>query len=229
MKVKSLTQTIVAAVFFQAAFAHAADITVSAAASLKDAFQEMSKKGLNMKKYLLACAVAMMLQTAYAAPQNQAIYAQAAAAANKQDYASALKLLRPLANKGDATAQNNLAVMYEDGMGVKQDFKQALYWYQKAANNGLAEAQFNTGLFYAQGKGTKTDMVQAAKWYQLAAKQGHADAQNNLAARYATGQGVKRNLFQAKYWYGMAARNGHPTAAATLRELNKQEQLGNIK
>lgn len=54
-----------------------------------------------MKKYLLACAMMCAWQTVLAAPSapNQAIYAQAAAAANKQDYATALKLLRPLANR----------------------------------------------------------------------------------------------------------------------------------
>lgn len=41
---KTLSQIIVVAVFFQAAFVQAADITVSAAASLKDAFQEMAKQ-----------------------------------------------------------------------------------------------------------------------------------------------------------------------------------------
>jgi TPR repeat protein len=37
------------------------------------------------------------------------------AAYNRGDYATALKLLRPLAEQGNATAQNNLGWMYDQG------------------------------------------------------------------------------------------------------------------
>ena len=39
------------------------------------------------------------------------------------DYATALKEFRLLAEQGDADAQFNLGVMYEDGQGVTQDYK----------------------------------------------------------------------------------------------------------
>jgi len=35
--------------------------------------------------------------------------------------------------RGDALAQNNLGVMYENGQGVPQDYKEAVKWYTKAA------------------------------------------------------------------------------------------------
>jgi uncharacterized protein len=52
------------------------------------------------------------------------------------DYAGALRLWRPLADKGLARAQYNLGVMYRDGQGVQQDYKEAVSWYRKAAEQG---------------------------------------------------------------------------------------------
>jgi uncharacterized protein len=43
------------------------------------------------------------------------------AAYQKGDYTAALQILRPLAEQGNSTAQNNLGVMYADGHGVPQD------------------------------------------------------------------------------------------------------------
>ena len=93
---------------------------------------------------------------------NQAIYNQAIAAVQKGDYATAFKILEPLAKKGDATAQHNLAVLYQDGLGTKADAKQALHWYEKAAAQGEPEAQFMAGLMYSDGIGTAQDYKQAA-------------------------------------------------------------------
>jgi len=44
------------------------------------------------------------------------------AAANRGDFATALRLWGPLAQQGDASAQSNLGYMYENGHGVPQDY-----------------------------------------------------------------------------------------------------------
>ena len=49
-------------------------------------------------------------------------YAKGLAAAQSGDFAIALKEWRPLAAQGNANAQNNLGVMYENGEGVVQDY-----------------------------------------------------------------------------------------------------------
>lgn len=41
-----------------------------------------------------------------------------------------------LAHQGDANAQKNLGVMYDNGDGVKQDKQQAFEWFLKAAEQG---------------------------------------------------------------------------------------------
>lgn len=48
-------------------------------------------------------------------------FRDAVAAYGRSDYATALRLIRPLANQGDAISQKNLALMYRLGQGVAQD------------------------------------------------------------------------------------------------------------
>lgn len=50
--------------------------------------------------------------------------------------ATALRELRPLAEQGNAGAQNRLGIMYEKGQGVPQDHAAAVKWYRKAAAQG---------------------------------------------------------------------------------------------
>ena len=85
-----------------------------------------------------------------------------------EDYATALKLLRPLAEQGYASAQHNLGVMYANGEGVIQNYKEAVKWYRLAAEQGDGEAQNNLGLMYTNGEGVIQDYVLAHSWFNLA-------------------------------------------------------------
>ena len=85
------------------------------------------------------------------------------AAALKGDYAPALKLYRPLAERGNAHAQNNLGFMYDTGQGVPQDFVQAHMWFNLAAANGNANAAKNRDEVAA-----KTTPAQIAEAQKLA-------------------------------------------------------------
>jgi uncharacterized protein len=87
----------------------------------------------------------------------------------KGDYDTALRLLRPLAETGDARAQFNLGVMYSEGQGVPQDNAEAGKWYRLSAEQGYAQAQYNLGLWYARGEGGREDDISAHMWFNLAA------------------------------------------------------------
>ena len=65
------------------------------------------------------------------------------AAYKSGDYATALREWTPLAEQGQAPAQNNLGLMYTKGQGVPQDYKAAVRWYRLAADQGDAFAQHN--------------------------------------------------------------------------------------
>jgi TPR repeat protein len=64
-----------------------------------------------------------------------------AAAFDRQDYAAAHQLCRPLAEQGDARAQTSLAGMYYNGQGIQRDYAEAAKWVRRAAEQGYAPAQ----------------------------------------------------------------------------------------
>jgi TPR repeat protein len=70
-------------------------------------------------------------------------FEDAEAAYARDDYATALRLFRSLADEGDATAQHRLAIMYERGLSLPQDYAQAAEWYRRAADQGHKIAQFD--------------------------------------------------------------------------------------
>jgi uncharacterized protein len=137
------------------------------------------------------------------------------------DYATALKLLRPLAEQGNAHAQSNLAWMYDQGQGVPQDFKEAMKWYRSAAEQGLHEAQYNLGVMYSEGHGTPPDFKEALRWYRKAAMQGDAKAQYNLGFMYANGVGVPKDLSRGHMWWDLASKNGEAAAWQNVDALTK--------
>ena len=52
------------------------------------------------------------------------------------DYATALQEWRPLAEQGDALAQQYLGNMYATGRGVPENDAEAMKWWRKAAEQG---------------------------------------------------------------------------------------------
>jgi TPR repeat protein len=60
----------------------------------------------------------------------------AEAAIRRRDYTTAARIIRPLAESGDATAQYNLGVFYDNGLGVPQDKINAYIWFSLAAAQG---------------------------------------------------------------------------------------------
>src|SRR5260370_31111605 len=69
----------------------------------------------------------------------------------RHDYATALGIIRPLAETGNAVAQNELDDMYYEGRGVPQAEAEAVKWHQRAALQGLPPAQHMLALSYQNG------------------------------------------------------------------------------
>ena len=73
-------------------------------------------------------------------------YEDGAIAYASGDYATALRLWRPLAEQGFADAQHSLGVMYGNGRGVPQDYVQAHMWFNLAASRLLPGEGFNAAI-----------------------------------------------------------------------------------
>ena len=147
-------------------------------------------------------------------PSYSADFNKGLTAAQSGDWATALKEWKPLAEEGNAVAQNNLGLMYHNGWGVPQDYKEAVYWYRLAVEQGYAIAQYNLGLMYEKGKGVPQDDKEAVRLYRLAAEQGYADAQGNLGVMYVFGKGVTKDFVYAHMWGNIALMNGNERGAS---------------
>ena len=60
---------------------------------------------------------------------------------NRGDYLPAMKLFRPLAQAGNAKAQNVIGVMYRKGEGVGRSSARAFMWFSLAAKKGDPSAK----------------------------------------------------------------------------------------
>ena len=105
------------------------------------------------------------------------------------DFTTAFRLLRPLAEQGNAEAQYQLGFMYSKGQGVSENLGLAVSWYLKAAEQGHAEAQYTLGQMYHFGEGVGQDYVRAFLWLSLAAVSMNAQAElENLVGQMTPGQ-----------------------------------------
>jgi uncharacterized protein len=134
------------------------------------------------------------------------------------DYATALRVWRPLAKQGNHIFQGMMGSMYKKGKGVPQDYKTAVKWYKLAAEQGHALSQSHLGEMYKDGKGVPQDYKTAVKWYRLAAEQGHALSQAALGAMYVMGRGVIQDHVYAHMWANLSASN-RPEIGRKLRDI----------
>jgi hypothetical protein len=155
-------------------------------------------------------------------------FEDAKAAYQRGDYATALRLWRPLANDGDANAQFWMGAAYDLGHGVRADYGAASIWYRKAADQ--VNAQFNLAHMYEQGQGVPRaySLQAAASWYRRAADQGYRAAQGNLGILLATAHGVRRDYVQAYKWFALAgetANRDFVAAHMTAQQVDEAEAL----
>jgi len=160
-----------------------------------------------MKRTLATAFLCLLLTTSAWAGNDEGKLAY-----DRGDFAMALRAWRPLAEQGNAGAQHNLGLMYDNGQGVPQDHVAAAKWYRKAAEQGDARAQHNLGLMYYNGRGVPQDYAQAMRWFRKAAEQGNVRGQRNLGSMYGNGEGAPQDYVQAHKWFNLAASRGHKKA-----------------
>jgi TPR repeat protein len=114
----------------------------------------------------------------------------AQSALDRGDYATALKLFRPLADhertfaetvlgytaeQGNAIAQSILGFIHSTGTACSlPNYDEAIKWWHSAANQGEPHAQHHLGQAYGTGRGVTLDYVQAFKYLTLSSQK-HSD------------------------------------------------------
>lgn len=162
---------------------------------------------------------------AWAGPGEDALNAY-----SNGDYATAVRLWRPLADQGDSSAQFWLGACYDLGRGVPADPAAAARWYRLAAEQGHANAQHNLANLYEVGQGVPPDyaLTAAVTWYRRAADQGYRPAQVNLGVLSFAGRGVRRDLVQAYKWFALAGsleNRDYVAKRLSIQEIESAEGL----
>ena len=111
-----------------------------------------------MRKVLgLAGMVAIILASGAAAVAGP--WEDGMVAYNRGDYVPAIKLIRPLAQAGNAKAQNVMGLMYHKGEGVARSSAKAFMWFSLAAKKG--DTQAKTNLQQVSKEMSSAEMAQA--------------------------------------------------------------------
>jgi TPR repeat protein len=121
-------------------------------------------------------------------------------------YKTAFNEWKPLAEQGDADAQQKLGDMYRSGKGLPRDNKEAIKWHTRAAEQGNAWSQFQLGAMYENGEGVPKNIKESIRWHKKAAENNRWESAFILGMKYEFGDdGLLRNYKEAVKWYGIAA------------------------
>ena len=119
------------------------------------------------------------------------------------------------ASKGNASAQTNLGVLYENSL---KDERRAAELYRQAAQQGQALAQYHLGRMHRDGLGDlPKDEQRAAELFLRAAEQGVPPAKHDLGVMYAYGWGgLPKDERRAVNLFRQAAELGVADSQRTL-------------
>ncbi|HEY7004951.1 MAG TPA: tetratricopeptide repeat protein, partial [Sphingomicrobium sp.] len=104
----------------------------------------------------------------------------------RADYAGAVAIWRPLAEKGDADAQFNLGQAYRLGRGVQTNIAAAKTWFERAAAQGHLDGQTTLGLLLFE----TGDQAGGLKWLKKAADRGEPRALLVYGTALVNGDGI---------------------------------------
>lgn len=93
------------------------------------------------------------------------------------NYNEAVEHFRMSSASNNPSACFNLALLYEQGLGVKKDLRIAMELYKVASEQGHDKSQYNLGVYFARGLGgVKKNFKQAKLYFEKAAMHGNRDA-----------------------------------------------------
>lgn len=132
------------------------------------------------------------------------------------DYAGAVTIWQPLAEKGDADAAFNLGQAYRLGRGVPIDLAKAKSWLEKAARAGHLDAQTTVGLLLFDSGNRDAAM----QWLSKAAERGEPRAMLVYGTALFNGDGVPKDPVMAYAYVSRSAAQGLEPAKSTLKEMD---------
>ncbi len=172
-------------------------------------------------RHLVAAALVLASPTALPAQSVKA----GIEAWQRADYASAVAIWRPLAEKGDADAAFNLGQAYRLGRGVPTNLATAKTWFESSAEKGHVDAQTTLGLLLFQNG----DQTEGLRWLRSAAEKGEPRALLVYGTALVNGDGVTQDPVTGYAYVSRAAAQGLVPAKETLKQLDQILSLDDRK
>lgn len=139
-------------------------------------------------------------------PAQQEEQITAVQAYDNNDWATALPLFTQLAALGDARAETDLGMMYENGWGVTQDSDKGFALQMQAVAQHYGKAEDHLGDMYRD----RGDQISATHWLWLSAQHGDANGEDDLGWQFYRGYGVPEDDALAAHWFSLSAAQGNP-------------------
>ena len=124
-----------------------------------------------------------------------------------KNYSEAVYYYQLAADQGIVEAQNNLGMMYLQGLGVQKDSKKAFHLFEQAALGGSQNAQNNLAIRYLKGDGISKDNEKALDFFYKAAQQGNGEAAFGLFKVYSEGLNGTPDEIKAYAWLKIASQS----------------------
>lgn len=143
----------------------------------------------------------------------------------RADYADAVAIWRPLAEKGDPDAAFNLGQAYRLGRGVPTNLAVAKTWFERSAEKGHVDAQTTLGLLLFQNG----DQAEGLRWLKNAAEKGEPRALLVYGTALVNGDGLTQDPVLGYAYVSRAAAQGLAPAKETLKQLDQILSLDDRK
>jgi serine protease Do len=175
----------------------------------------------------LSLALAALCSGWLSSPLRADPIADADAAYDRKEYATALRIVRPLAESGNADAQFLYGKMYRFGNGTPQNHQEAANWFLKAAEAGNTEAQCSLAALYISAAPFTAKRSEGALLARRGAEKGLPECQIELGYAYALARGRPRDWLIGHVWMNIAAANPNAgrqtvTLAQELRRISER-------
>ena len=138
-----------------------------------------------------------------------------------KNFDKAFKCFKMAADKGDALAMANLAVMYLKGEGTNRDERKTIEYLIKASDGGNLQAHLILGSYYSTGEIVTKDEKKAFMYYERAAKMNDSDGLLKLGICYKDGKGTALDKEKAFEMIKKAAQKENLSAKLQLALMYK--------
>ena len=147
-----------------------------------------------------AAKPAQELQRKAEAGDKEAQFRLGAAYEAQKNYQEARTWYERAAAQGHAQATNNLAYLYDLGVGTKQDRQRGFDLYRRAADLGSAEAMWNLANMYGAGQLGEKDFYMACVWTFRALRFAEPGSKDLFVPASRAAAQLEKSMIAEKLW-----------------------------